>query len=73
MTDPQTIIEQYREADDENRLYLYLQYRALRNQFVQIEYESYRARLQEASDSDNKRKKGSASSSFRTGFAFTKT
>ena len=72
MKDPQTVIEEYREANDEKRLHLFLQYRALRRQFVRIEHEAYRARLQETAASDKKHK-GSAWRSFRTGFAFNKS
>ena len=72
MKDPQTILEEYRKADDEKRLYLFLECRSLRNQFVQIEHLAYRARLHDASASDNKPVKVSFWRSLRAGFAFDK-
>ena len=75
MKDLQTVIEAYREANDEKRLYLFLQYRTLRREFVRIEHETYRAQLQELQETtalDNKNKR-SVWRSFRTGFAFDKS
>ena len=72
MKDPQTILEEYRAADDEKRLYLFLECRALRRQFVQIERQAYHARLKDASASANKPIRGSLWRSLRAGFAFDK-
>lgn len=73
MKDPQNIIEEYRKADDEKRLYLFLECRSLRNRFVQIERQAYHAKLQEASVSDKNRAKGSVWRSLWSGFAFHKS
>ncbi|KPJ78899.1 MAG: hypothetical protein AMJ54_01145 [Deltaproteobacteria bacterium SG8_13] len=73
MKDPQTIIEAYRRADDEKRLYLFLECRSLRHQFVQIEHEAYHERLQDASALDKKREKGSVWRSLWTRVAFDKS
>ena len=72
MKNSQTILEHYRAADDESRLYLYLQYRSLRDQFVHIELERYQTRLQEAPASVKKPVKGSFWSRMWAGFAFDK-
>ena len=75
MKDCQAILEAYRAADDEKRLYLFLTHRPLRNCFVQIEHERYAARLQEPSTSDKKKKseKRSLWRSLRAGFAVGKS
>ena len=72
MKDLQTILEDYRTADDERRLFLFLEHRLLRSEFVQIELEKYQARLLETAASGKKRAKGSAWRSLRAGFAFNK-
>ena len=72
MKDPQTILEDYRKADHEKRLYLFLECRSLRPQFVEIEHQAYRARLQDASTSDTTSKKGFVWRSLRARFAFDK-
>lgn len=75
MKDYQAILEAYRAADDEKRLYLFLAHRPLRSRFVQIDHERYTARLQEPSASDKKKKleKRSLWRSLRAGFAFGKS
>ena len=72
MKDLQTILGEYRAADDENRLYLFLDCRPLRRQFVQIELERYQRRLQESAASVKKPAKGSFWRRVRAGFAFDK-
>jgi hypothetical protein len=37
MRDSKNIIEEYRNADFENRLYLFLSYRSLRDEFINID------------------------------------
>ena len=73
MKDPQTILEEYRGADDEKRLYLFLECRSLRRQFVEIEHQAYQARLQDASALNKKPAKGSVWRSLRAGFAFDRS
>ena len=73
MKDPNNILEAYRAADDEKRLYLYLECRSLRNQFVRIEHAEYQARLQETNASGKKHAKRSVWRSLWTGFAFGKS
>ena len=75
MKDYQSILEAYRAADDEKRLYLFLAHRPLRSRFVQIEHERYAVRLQETSASDKKKRseKRSLWRSLRAGFALGKS
>jgi hypothetical protein len=72
MNDRQNILEAYRAADDEKRLFLFLECRAFRDQFVQIEHEAYHTRLQESSASGKKSEKRSLWRSLRAGFALGK-
>jgi hypothetical protein len=69
----QNILEAYRAADDEKRLFLFLECRAYRDQFVQIEHEEYLARLQERIASGKKPESRSFCRSLRAGFAFGKS
>lgn len=73
MPDAQTLIEAYRNADDEKRIYLFLQYRTLRSDFVQIEHETYQSRLHQASTSDKKGAFCSVWRSLRAGLAYDKS
>lgn len=72
MKDLQNMLEKYRTADDEKRLYLFLECRPLRNEFVQIELEAYQTSLQDGIDSGKKPAKGSVWRSLWAGFAFDK-
>ena len=44
MTTHNQIIERYREADTEQRLYLFLDCPSLRNEFIEIDLSEYRAK-----------------------------
>ena len=43
-----TIIERYREADEEERLNLFLSYRDLRNDFIAIQLQEYQGKKRKA-------------------------
>ena len=75
MKDLQAVIEAYREANDERRLYLFLQHRAFRREFVRIEHEAYRQHLQELQETtaSDKKRKHSVWRSFRAALAFDKS
>jgi len=45
MADPKNIIEEYKKADFEKRLYLFLDCRSLRNQFIEIDQNDAQAKL----------------------------
>ena len=68
----QTIVEEYRRADDEERLFYFLEHRLLRNQFVRIEYDEYRTKLQETPASGKKPARGLTWRGLWARFAFHK-
>ena len=43
-----TIIDRYREADEEERLNLFLSYRDLRNDFIAIQLQEYQGKKRKA-------------------------
>ncbi len=49
-----TLLEQYRNADFDHRLNLYLQFPALRSEFIMIDQDDLTAHLSEMSKSDGK-------------------
>ncbi|MCP4371050.1 MAG: hypothetical protein GY797_23490 [Deltaproteobacteria bacterium] len=46
MRDVNSIIEEYRNSDFEKRMYLFLEHRALRNQFTEIDTEELQTEYQ---------------------------
>lgn len=72
MNDHRQILDAYRKADAEKRLYLFLQCRALREQFVQVDLQEYHRRLQQAPASATKPARESVWRRMWAGFAFDK-
>ena len=72
MNASKNMLEEYRAADDERRLFLFLECRTLRDEFVRIDFESYQTRLQDRIALGKKPAKESVWRSLWAGLAFDK-